>query len=128
MSPFKYGMIVDGEHYCPRPELSRQFVKLIEAGQNVVVQGERRMGKTSFVCETIRGKRGMRLYYVDLYCVKTLAELCRRLVAAVSSLDRSEGFLRKTARIIAGLRPVLTISGERLTTIRCIWAVPYGIS
>lgn len=112
MSPFKYGMIVDGEHYCPRPELSRQFVKLIEAGQNVVVQGERRMGKTSFVCETIRGKRGMRLYYVDLYCVKTLAELCRRLVAAVSSLDRSEGFLRKTARIISGLRPVLTIDGN----------------
>jgi len=112
MSPFKYGMIVDGEHYCPRPELSRQFVKLVEAGQNVVVQGERRMGKTSFVCETIRRRRGLRLYYVDLYCVKTLAELCRRLVTAVSTLDRSEGFLRKTARLIAGLRPVLTIDGN----------------
>lgn len=111
-SPFKYGMIVDGEHYCPRPELARQFLKLVEAGQNVVVQGERRMGKTSFVCETIRRRRGVRLYYVDLYCVKTLSELCRRLVAAVSTMDRSEGFLRKTARLIAGLRPVLTIDAN----------------
>ena len=25
MSFFKYGMVVDGENYCPRPELARQF-------------------------------------------------------------------------------------------------------
>jgi len=112
MSPFKYGMVVDGEHYCPRPELARQFAKLVGAGQNVVVQGERRMGKTSFVCETVRRCRGVSLYYVDLYCVKTLAELCRRMVSAISTLDRSEGFLRKTARLISGLRPVLTIDRD----------------
>ena len=112
MSPFKYGMIVGGEHYCPRTELARQFVKLVEAGQNVVVQGERRMGKTSFVCETIRRRKGWRLYYVDLYCVKTLSELCRRLVAAVASLDRSDSFLMKTARLLSGLRPVLTVDRD----------------
>ena len=28
MAPFKYGMIVDGENYCPRAELARQFSKL----------------------------------------------------------------------------------------------------
>lgn len=112
MSPFKYGMIVDGDYYCPRPELARQFIRLVESGQNVVVQGERRMGKTSFVCETIRRRRGMRLYYVDLYCVKTLAELCRRMVSAVSTLDRSDSFLRKTARLISGLRPILTIDRD----------------
>lgn len=53
MAFFKYGMVVDGENYCPRPELARQFSKLVESGLNVVVQGERRMGKTSFVCEAI---------------------------------------------------------------------------
>ena len=47
MAPFKYGMVVDGENYCPRTELARQSSKLIEAGLNVVVQGERRIGKTS---------------------------------------------------------------------------------
>ena len=25
MSFFQYGMVVDGENYCPRPELARQF-------------------------------------------------------------------------------------------------------
>ena len=46
MSFFKYGMVVDGENYCPRLELARQFSQLVESGLNVVVQGERRMGKT----------------------------------------------------------------------------------
>lgn len=54
---FKYGMVVDGENYCPRPVLARQFSKLVEVGLNVVVQGERRMGKTSFVYETVSTMR-----------------------------------------------------------------------
>ncbi len=112
MAPFKYGMIVDGENYCPRPELARQFSKLVAAGLNVVVQGERRMGKTSFVRETIRAMRGMELVYIDLYCVKSIEEFCRRAVAAVADLDRSAGFLRRTAQMIANLRPVLTIDRD----------------
>ncbi len=112
MAFFKYGMVVDGDNYCPRPELARQFSQLIEAGLNVVVQGERRMGKTSFVRETIASMRGMELVYVDLYCVKTVEEFCRRVVSAVSDLDRRMGFLRKTAKLIASLRPVLTIDQD----------------
>ena len=112
MTPFKYGMVVGGENYCPRPELARQFSKLVETGLNVVVQGERRMGKTSFVCETIKSIRGMELVYIDLYCVKTVEEFCRRTVAAVTALDRSAGFLRRTAQLISGLRPVLTIDRD----------------
>ena len=105
-------VIVDGENYCPRAELARQFSKLIEAGLNVVVQGERRMGKTSFVCETVKTIRSLELVYIDLYCVKTIEEFCRRVVAAVAALDRSAGFLRRTAQLIASLRPVLTLDRD----------------
>ena len=112
MAPFKYGMVVDGENYCPRTELARQFSKLIESGLNVVVQGERRMGKTSFVCKTVKTIRALELVYIDLYCVKTIDEFCRRVVAAVATLDRSAGFLQRTAQLIAGLRPVLTLDRD----------------
>ena len=57
MNPFKYGSTVDGEHFCPRPELERKLASYIEAGQNVVIQGERRTGKTSLVLETVRHMR-----------------------------------------------------------------------
>lgn len=109
MTPFKYGMVVDGENYCPRQELSRQFSRLLQGGSNIVIQGERRIGKTSFVRETVRSMCKMELVYVDLYCVKTIDEFCRRVVSAVTVLDKTSGFLRRTAKLIASLRPVLTI-------------------
>ena len=79
MNPFRYGCIVAGENYCPRRELQRQLKELIVSGQNVVVQGPRRMGKTSLVGETVRSIRGMRMVYVDLFCARTAAEFCRRV-------------------------------------------------
>ena len=46
-NPFKYGCVVSGDHFCLRPDAERALRRFAEAGQNVVVQGERRMGKTS---------------------------------------------------------------------------------
>ena len=47
MIPFQYGCVVTGDHFCPRPELETQFVEHALSGQNLVIQGGRRMGKTS---------------------------------------------------------------------------------
>ena len=58
MNPFKYGCVVAGENYCRRPELQRQLGELVKRGQIVVVQGPRRMGKTSLVVETVKSLRG----------------------------------------------------------------------
>ena len=49
MNPFRHGCAVDGEYFCPRPELERQLRSFAESGQNVVVHGELRMDKTSLI-------------------------------------------------------------------------------
>lgn len=49
MNPFRHGCVVDGEYFCPRPELERQLRSFAESGQNVVVHGELRMDKTSLI-------------------------------------------------------------------------------
>ena len=112
MNPFRYGCIVAGENYCPRKELQRQLKELIASGQNVVVQGPRRMGKTSLVGETVRSIRGMRLIYVDLFCVRTVAEFCRRVVDAALKCGKGRSFLERTAALIKGLRPVFSVDRE----------------
>ena len=109
MNPFKYGCIVNGDFFCPRPVLERELRRLIESGQNVVVQGERRMGKTSLICEAVRKTRGVKLLYVDLMGIKSVADFCRKVTAAVTALDRRRGFLSKTADLLRRLRPTLTI-------------------
>ena len=40
MNPFRHACAVDGEYFCPRPELERQLRSFAESGQNVVVHGD----------------------------------------------------------------------------------------
>jgi hypothetical protein len=109
MNPFKYGSTVDGEHFCPRPELARKLASYIEAGQNVVIQGERRTGKTSLVFETVRHMRGVALFHADFLGVRDQADFCGRLVSALGRLESSDGWLAKILRALAHLRPSVTL-------------------
>lgn len=109
MNPFKYGGIVDGENFCRRPELARILKGYVESGQNVVMQGERRMGKTSLVLETVRGMKGISVFHVDLFCVRDTADLCRRLTSALARFENSAGFLEKMLHALARLRPTLSV-------------------
>ena len=108
MNPFKYGCIVAGEYFCPRPKLERELKRFVESGQSVVIQGERRMGKTSLVCETVSAIRGVKLLYIDLLGVKSISDFCRKVTRAIVKLDRSRGFLDKTAELLRRLRPTLS--------------------
>ncbi len=112
MNPFKYGCVVSGENFCRRPELQRQLSELLKSGQNIVVQGARRMGKTSLVCETAKAIRGVKLVYVDLFGVRSCADFCRRTVSAVAKAGGGRSFLEKTASLIGNLRPVFTIDRD----------------
>ena len=49
MKPFEYGCVVKGEVFCPRPEIESMLASNMASGQNTVVVGERRMGKTSLI-------------------------------------------------------------------------------
>lgn len=108
-NPFRYGCVVEGEFFCPRENLERQLRQYAESGQNIVVQGERRMGKTSLVKKAISGMRGERLLYIDLYCIKTLSDFCRRVMVGVSGVTDKMPFLKKALSLAYRLRPSLTI-------------------
>ena len=107
--PFRYGCVVDGEYFCPRPELERQLRSYAESGQNLVIQGERRMGKTSLVKKAISGMKGERLLYIDLYGIRTLSDFCRRVMSGVGGVTEKMSFLKKALSLAHRLRPALTI-------------------
>lgn len=109
MKPFRYGCVVSGENFCPRPELERQLREFAASGQNLVIQGARRMGKTSLVKHAIGGMRGMRLIYIDLYYVKTLSEFCARVMKGVAKASDDLPFLKKAVQFAFRLRPVIAV-------------------
>ena len=109
MNPFQYGCVVGGENFCPRPELERQLREFAESGQNLVIQGARRMGKTSLVQHAIGGMRRMRLVYVDLYGIRSVADFCARAMKGVAKASGEISFLKKAVRLAFRLRPVIAI-------------------
>ena len=54
MNPFKYGQIVKESDFCQRPNLTKKLTNNIKRSQNVYIQGERRIGKSSLICEAVR--------------------------------------------------------------------------
>ena len=112
VNPFKYGCIVGGENYCRRQVLQRQLRELLKSGQNVVIQGARRMGKTSLVCETVKSLKGYKLVYVDFFCVKSEGDFCRRVVSAVLKCGDGRSFLEKVGGLVKSLRPVFTVDKD----------------
>lgn len=110
--PFRYGCVVDGEYFCPRPELERQLRGYAESGQNLVIQGERRIGKTSLVKKAISGMKGERLLYIDFYGIRTLSDFCRRVMVGVGGVTEKMSFLKKALALAYRLRPALTIDSN----------------
>ncbi len=109
MNPFRYGRVVSADDFCPRPVLVRQMTGFIKSGQNVVLQGERRMGKTSLLYETVRQIKRYRMLYVDLLEIKTADDLGKRMVKALISLEQQAGFLERILKTLAQLRPVVSV-------------------
>ena len=112
MKPFKYGCVVTGEAFCPRPKLQKLLVSYIKDGQNVVLVGERRMGKTSLVYAAHAALRRYRMLYVDLLNIRTVSDLCNRVATAAAQMGEKDSFARRAMRFMARLRPTLSIDPD----------------
>ena len=110
--PFEYGCVVKGDFFCPRPEIEKTLVCYMESGQNVVVVGERRIGKTSLIMSAFAKTRKLRLVYVDLLNIRTISDFCDRGASAASRMGKGETFLHRTLSFLARLRPTFSIDPQ----------------
>jgi len=109
VNPFKYGQVVGNEDFCPRPELIKQLIGFAKSGQNVVLQIERRMGKTSLVHEAFGRTQNFQMIYIDLLEIKTTDDLCRRMLKAIISVENQAGKLEKLVKSLSRLRPTISL-------------------
>ena len=97
---FPIGRIVPAEDLVGREPAIRDLVARLQSGQNLIVAGPRRIGKTSVVEEALRRLRESGHYTgrVDLLRVTTTRELAEALAEACL------GNLTRTARALRTLR------------------------
>jgi AAA+ ATPase superfamily predicted ATPase len=86
------------------------LIEYFRSAQNIVVQGERRIGKTSLIVETARKiKRERALLTVDLMAIKSAQDIYERIIKSVFKLERDDGFLNKLLKMLSHLRPVVGV-------------------
>lgn len=108
MNPFRYGSIVIGRDFCGRKDLLKQITGHIEASQNIVVLGERRIGKSSLIYEAVRKLRGTSILYMDLLGIKSVDALCKRMLRAIVTLEKKASWITKMIKTLSHLRPTIT--------------------
>jgi hypothetical protein len=109
MNPFQYGQVVKKSDFCKRPKLGKELTANIRKGQNVYIQGERRIGKTSLIWETVRKIKKYRMMYIDFLAVKASDDFIKRIITGIISLEKSAGNLEKIFQKLSRLRPVASI-------------------
>ena len=109
MNPFRYGCIVNGSHFCDRPELAGRLAEYVRSGQNLVIQGERRMGKSSLVTNTLAQMKGWRYVYADFMDVRSTADVCNQLADAMARFEAEDSIFKRTLSLLAHLRPTVTV-------------------
>ena len=93
----------------------KNIIGYIQSSQNMVVLGERRVGKSSAVNEAISKCKIERLLYVDLLGIKSIDGLCKRILRAIVVLEQETGWFDKIIKTLSYLRP--TISVDPLTSL-----------
>ena len=109
MIPFRYGTVVKGDFFCGREVLLERCDELFTSSQNVVLYGERRMGKTSLIVETLRRRGTMKGVFVDFMGVKSEDDAYKRIVRSLLSHNTKKSVFDILMKGLATLRPQLTI-------------------
>lgn len=113
MNPFQHGVVVSGDDFCPRPKLLRDLQGHIDARQNCVIRGGRRMGKTSAVLEAIQSCRKVGCVFVNCWGKSTPASFAESIAESFLAYQSRRGLsLKRILEGFAFLRPQATIDPQ----------------
>lgn len=108
MNPFIYGKIVQEENFCPRNELLTELTGCMETGQNLVVFGRRRTGKSSLVLNAAKHLPDRLFLMVDLFFTKETSMFLEHCSNALFAFNHQrKGLLEKGMGALKRIRPRL---------------------
>jgi len=97
-NPFQYSGVAQKAAYLPRAEIEKQLQEYARSGQNLLVQGPRRVGKTSVVSNTFEDlQRKKKCYFLkaDFFGVSSLKGVRDILARALDQLPLTAQLKRK---------------------------------
>ncbi len=115
-NPFEYGTFVTGEQFCGRQREISELQKAILSGQHLLINAERRIGKTSLVEQTLLQlpKDKFAVCALDLYKTEdetSFANAFGRAVA-IENTSSAESLLARAKKFFQRLKPTVKLDTE----------------
>lgn len=114
-NPFRYGTKVTGGSFYDRCEIKSSMMNVLDGGNNVVLYGPRRYGKSSLVAEMIEELRakGTVCVYLNMMNVASLGDFILAYSKAVyDQFSPTAGALKSIAGFFKRVRPSLVLNDE----------------
>lgn len=126
-NPFVIGKYAGGEYFCDRVKETSELVSLVTNGNNVVLTGPRRIGKTDLLCHVFNQrevKEEFTVINLDIYPTQSLSDfidaLGRTIVEALRPRGKAvvDGFVN----FLTSLRAELTFDQQGMP----VWGIGLG--
>ena len=104
-NPFKYGVLVDNDHFTDRTKELRYIVQFLHSENHLILISPRRYGKSSLVRKAVK-QTGRPCVYINLQQVTSVEDLSAMIIKEIYRLFPWE----KIKHMLAGLRIVPVIS------------------
>lgn len=114
-NPFKYGSRVSGGAFFDRERIMRDMLGVIDGGNNVVLYGPRRFGKSSLVLEVVSSlrERGWVCVEVNMMDVASLEDFIAQYARALyREASPVVGTLRHVASLFRRVTPAISIAED----------------
>ncbi|GAB1441975.1 ATP-binding protein [Ignavibacteriales bacterium] len=85
MNPFKFGSVVDGEHFTNRIAEIARINSVLESKNHLIIISPRRFGKTSLILKTVR-KMDRPVIYLDMQLMTSTNDFAAQLLKKVHKL------------------------------------------
>lgn len=93
INPFLIRGYLDKEHFCDREAETRELLRLLRNGNDVVLEAPRRIGKSGLIhhCFAQAELKDYNIFYVDIYSTSNLADFVAMLGTEIADKLKSKG-------------------------------------
>ncbi len=100
MNPFRYGKVVTTPYFTGRETEIKEISTTLFAGNNVILVGQRRIGKTSLIKEVLKKINSSNMVYLDLYSVVSQKDFINKYAEAIFKTQKIP--IKKLVKKISG--------------------------
>ena len=114
-NPFKYGSKVTGGSFYDRREIKASMLNVLDGGNNVVLYGPRRYGKSSLGAEMIEDlrKKGVDCVYLNMMTIASLKDFVMAYSKAIyNQFSPTIGALKNIAGLFRKVKPVIGLDED----------------